>query len=473
VVLAAGIEPLKRGGIELVAVEGVVRQHPVVGVFSTVALPLLRCAGHHGTVLLALTRSADQGTSSGRGSALRLGDGNHLTWEAGIPAEGRDTVSVLVRVGLNLVFLVPGETGGMETYARELIPRLLGVRPDLELTAFVNREAAEAGDGPWTGLVPSVVVPVRARSRIQWVRGEQQLLPRLAARQRVDLVHSLASTAPLWGPFRRVVTIHDLNYRLHPEAHFGLRALGMRVLVPLAARRSHRIIAISANTRDDLVRLLKVPHEKVDVVPQGVSVRGSADATPEPEIRRRYGLGERVIVLTVSAKRRHKNLMRLLDALALLPPQSRPLLVLPGYPTPHERQLQAHAADLGITDDTRFLGWLPARELEALYRAAACFVFPSLSEGFGLPVLEAMARDVPVACSDRGAVREVAGEAARLFDPADPAAIAAALRVVLGGASERNRLREAGRERVRRFTWEATARATAASYESAVESAES
>jgi glycosyltransferase involved in cell wall biosynthesis len=379
-----------------------------------------------------------------------------------------DTVNVLLRIGLNLIFLVPGETGGMETYARELIPRLLEVRPGLELTTFVNLETAEAEAVPWKGLVPSVVVPVHARKRVQWVRGEQQLLPRLAMRHGVDLVHSLASTAPGWGPFRRVVTIHDLNYRLHPEAHFGLRALGMRVLVPLAVRRSHRIIAISANTKDDLLRMLKVPSEKVDVVHLGVSTAKGADAPPDPEIRRRYRLGERPIVLTIAAKRPHKNLMRLLDALALLPPEGRPLLVLPGYPTPHERELQQHAAKLGIEGETRFLGWVPTRDLAGLYRAAECFVFPSLAEGFGLPVLEAMAHEVPVACSDRGAVREVAGDAARLFDPEDSAAIAATIGAVLGDPDERDRLRAAGRKRAKRFTWEASARATVASYERAL-----
>src|SRR5215208_4868799 len=143
-----------------------------------------------------------------------------------------------MHVGLNLVYLVPGETGGMETYARELIPALLRERPDLRLTAFVNREAAETRDGPWHDLVPSVTVPVRARRRSEWVRGEQQFVPRLAGRAGVELLHSLASTAPGWGRFRRIVTVHDVIYRIYPEAHFGLRSSAMRLLVPLAARRS-------------------------------------------------------------------------------------------------------------------------------------------------------------------------------------------------------------------------------------------
>ena len=154
-----------------------------------------------------------------------------------------------MHVGLNLIYLVPGETGGMETYARELIPALLAERPELRLTAFINREAGEAGAGPWSELIPSTVVGVRARRRSEWVRGEQQLLPRLATRAGVDLLHSLGSTAPIWGRYRRVVTIHDLIYRLYPETHGRLRALGMGQLVPLAARRSDRILTPSESTR--------------------------------------------------------------------------------------------------------------------------------------------------------------------------------------------------------------------------------
>jgi len=374
-----------------------------------------------------------------------------------------------MHVGLNLVYLVPGETGGMETYARELIPALVDERPELRITAFVNIEAHEAGDGPWSELAGCVRVPVRARRRPEWVRGEQQLLPRLAARNGVDVLHSLGSTAPLWGAFRRVVTIQDVIYRIYPEAHGGLRARAMGVLVPLAARRSHRVIVPSESTRNDLVRLLGVPQAKIDVAPLGIGAR-EAEAADEADLRERLRLGARPVALSASAKRPHKNLLRLLDAWALLPVE-RPVLVLPGYPTPHEGQLREHAARLGLDPDVRFLGWMPAADLEGLYRIASCVVFPSLYEGFGLPVLEAMAHGVPVACSDRGSLREVAGEAARFFDPESPEAIAGAVAELLGDPAARERLRRTGLEQARRFTWGATARATLRSYEAALGSA--
>jgi glycosyltransferase involved in cell wall biosynthesis len=370
-----------------------------------------------------------------------------------------------MHVGLNLIFLVPGETGGMEVAARELIPALLAEAPaGMRFTAFVNREAARGADGPWGELLPAVTVPVNARNRVQWVLGEQTLLPRLAARAGVDLVHSLASTAPVWGRFRRIVTVHDLIYARFPEAHAGIRDKGMRVLVPWAARRSDRVIAVSQSTREDLIGLLGIPGDRIDVVPQGLGAVRRAVAAPEHELRARFGLGDRRVVLSLSAKRPHKNLMMLLGALAALPAESRPVLVLAGYPTAHENELRERARALGVDGDVRFPAWVSAEELEGLWGLAQAFVYPSLYEGFGLPVLEAMARGVPVACSNSSSLPEVAGDAALLFDPRDEPALASALARLLGDVALAEDLRARGLARAREFTWERTARLTLESY---------
>ena len=284
-------------------------------------------------------------------------------------------------------------------------------------------------------------MPVHARNRVQWVLGEQVHVPRTDAAG-CDLIHSLASTSPLVSRVPRITTIHDLNYKLVPEAHFGLRALGMRALVPAAARRSHRILVDAESTKRDLTTHLGTPATKVDVAPLGVTLTRVA---PAPDVRERFGLGDGPVVLSVSAKRPHKNLMRLLEAVSLL--DSQPVLVLPGYPTPHEAELKARAAYLGVR--AVFPAWVSAEDLEGLYAEAAAFVFPSLAEGFGLPVLEAMARGVPVACSDASSLPEVAGDAALLFDPLDPRAIADAISRLLDPAVA-ERLRAAGRGAGRR-----------------------
>ena len=373
-----------------------------------------------------------------------------------------------MHVGLNLIYLVPDETGGPEIYARELIPALRAVAPEVRFTAFVNREAASSG-GPWIDEIDHVEMPLRAANRLNWVRGEQLMLPRWARRAGVDLVHSLANTGPTWGGFARVTTIHDLLYMMVPEAHFGLRGRGMRVLVPAAARRSDRVIAISASTRDDIVARLHLPADRVDVVPQGVGVTTTDQAMSEAEFRDRFELGNRRVLLSVSTKRAHKNLRRLLEAHALVPGEQRPLLVLPGYPTPHEAELRELARDLGVSGDVRFLGWLTSSELEGLYAAAESFVFTSRYEGFGMTVLEAMARGVPVAASRASAIPEVAGDAALLFDPDSTEEIAGAIRSLIGDEELRARLAEAGRNRAAQFSWERTARGTLETYRRALE----
>jgi glycosyltransferase involved in cell wall biosynthesis len=369
-----------------------------------------------------------------------------------------------MHVGLNLVYLVPGETGGMETYARELIPAL-AARPELRLTAFVNREAVGEDFG-----VEQVVVPVHARSRVEWVRGEQQHLPRLARRAGCDVLHSLASTAPLHGGVPRVTTIHDLNYLLVPETHFGVRGLGMRVLVPAAARRSRRIIVDAESTRRDLRSRLRTPEDKIDVVPLAARVPPDVPRTAEAPLRARLALDERPVVLSVSAKRPHKNIARLLEALAGISPERRPALVVPGYATPYETELRERARTLGVDGEVVFPDWIDQADLEGLYALATCVVFPSLYEGFGFPVLEAMARGVPVATSARSSLPEVAGDAALLFDPTDVDAIRDAMERLLGDAGLRERLVAAGHARAAGFTWERTAELTAASYARALAS---
>jgi glycosyltransferase involved in cell wall biosynthesis len=371
----------------------------------------------------------------------------------------------VIHVGVNLVFLTPGEMGGLEVYARELTTAL-AQRDDVRLTLLMNELLTR--DPLWERLGEPVLVRGNPRRRLDWVRADQTRVPRVAARAGVDVVHSLASTAPLYGRFARVTTIHDLNYKLVPDSHFGLRGAGMRVLVPAAARRSHRLLTGSESTRSDLVRYLGVAPEKIDVAPHGVLVSSDIAPTSAEAIRGQLDLGERPFVLSVSAKRPHKNLPRLFRALAAIPAERRPALVVPGYPTPHEEELHALSAELGIRDDVRMPAWLSAADLEGLYREAAFAVFPSLYEGFGLPVLEAMARGVPVASSNRSSLPEVAGDAALLFDPEIVEEIRDAMERLLHDSALAERLRTAGREQAARFTWAQAADLTVASYRRAL-----
>jgi glycosyltransferase involved in cell wall biosynthesis len=171
-------------------------------------------------------------------------------------------------------------------------------------------------------------------------------------------------------------------------------------------------------------------------------------------------------VLSVSAHRPHKNIERLIDAMARI--EEPAILVIPGYETRWEEDLRAHARRVGASERVRFLGWISDGELEGLYEAAICLAFPSLAEGFGLPVLEAMMCGLPVACSDAASLPEIAGEAALYFDPLDTGAIAEAVATLLRDADLRERLAAAGRERAAGFTWPRAAAETVVCYERAL-----
>ena len=370
-----------------------------------------------------------------------------------------------LHVGLDLLFLVPGETGGRETYAVELVQALLALDVGIRFTAFVNRELAASPGFRLDERVAQAPLRVHSRRRSSWALGEALLVPVAATRARVDLVHGLANFGPLYGRYRRVLSLHDLMFMRVPELLPLANRLAARVLTGGAARRAHRVLAISQATRDDAIELLGLDPERVDVVPNGLGAAPVAALDPVAA-GARLGLDGRPYVLAPGLALPHKNLSRLIEAIALIPSERRPLLVLTAGGDRGE--LAGKAAAVGVARDVRVAGWLEPALLEAAYAGAACVVLPSLVEGFGLPVLEAMMRGVPVACSDIPALREVAGECAVFFDPREPATIARALERLLGDGAERERLRAAGRERAARFTWRATAEGTLRSYERAL-----
>jgi glycosyltransferase involved in cell wall biosynthesis len=368
-----------------------------------------------------------------------------------------------LHLGLDLLYLAPGATGGMETYARQLVPRLPEVLPDARFTVFAGRELAAEwrAQGPWHPALGLVALPVSSDTRIARTAAQLTLVAGAAVRSRVDLLHSLGNLGPVAGPRRRVVTMHDLIYLTHPETTTGLLAKGLALLAPAVSRSATRIIADSEATAGELGRLLGTPRAKVDVVPLGPGLRPAVTPVPEAQLRAELDLGDGPLVLSVSARRPHKNLTRLIEAVGRLPGAT---LVLPGYPSPFVEDLRAAARAAGAEDRVKLLDWVSDAQLEGLYAAATCLAFPSLAEGFGLPVLEAMSRGVPVACSAASALPEVAGDAALLFDPLSVDAIAAAIGHLLADAALRARLVARGHDRAARFSWDRTAAETAESY---------
>ena len=364
-----------------------------------------------------------------------------------------------MHVALNLLHLVPGETGGHEVYARRLVPALLEAGPGLRLTAFAGGAVARER---WDG-VEMIGLSYDPRNRVRRVLAEQTLLPQAVRGAGADLLHNVANTAPTFAPVPQVTTVHDVVFRRFPEP--GLLGRGVEVLVPLAARRSTRVLTDSEAAKADIVELLGIGPERVDVALLGPGIPEDVRGPSPLDIRRRFGIGDAPVVLSVLAKRPHKNAARLIEAMTRVP---QAVLLLPGYATAHEEELRARMDEVGVADRVRLLGWVDDATLDGLYRAADCFVFPSLAEGFGLPVLEAMVRGVPVACSDATSLPEVAGDAALLFDPLDVEAIAASIREILEDDALATGLREAGLRRAGLFSWDETARRTLECYRRAL-----
>jgi glycosyltransferase involved in cell wall biosynthesis len=296
------------------------------------------------------------------------------------------------------------------------------------------------------------------RGAVAWTPGhhpqERWALALEGARLRPDLWHAPDHVCPQPLGWRTVLTVHDLAFWRLPESHSApSRAYyaGLR----RSARQATRIICVSQATRRDLLEATGVTEDKVRVVPEAPDPRYLLPPPPaEP------GQSGRPYLLCVGTIEPRKNLPAVFRALARLPRPERPELRVVGAPGLDAGAIQALPARLGLNGDVRFLGRRPTEELVSLYAGALALVYPSLLEGFGLPVLEAMGAGAPVIASNRSSVPEVAGDAAILVDPEDESSIASALQRVATSPALREDLRARGRARVARFSWEQTARQT-------------
>jgi glycosyltransferase involved in cell wall biosynthesis len=379
---------------------------------------------------------------------------------------GRSTLSHL---GVNALFLEP-RMGGIETYVRELYPMILEARPDLRISMFVNERGHELiSEQPWADAVQLVTRPLLG---IRGTRalGEALLLDAVARRRRCDLLHSVALTAPLRPRVPSVVMVADVTWLREPGAVPRMTRTLWKSLVIPAARRARRLIAISESAKHEIAEDFRIPLEHIDVIPLGPGTNGAVEPTSETDLRARLRLGSGPLILAVSAFLAHKNVERLVEAMpAIRARVSEAMLVLPGNWTPLQDEVRDRAEALGVDGAVTFPGWVDAADLEGLYGTAACFVLPSRREGFGLPVLEAMRRGVPVACSRSSAVPEVAGDAAVFFDPESTDEIAEAVTAILAKPGLAADLAEKGRKRAALFTWRRAAEKTLATFDRALQ----
>jgi glycosyltransferase involved in cell wall biosynthesis len=354
----------------------------------------------------------------------------------------------MARIGVNALYLIPGGVGGTEIYLRRLLEALATVDPNNEYFVFTNLETDDLV--PRNSNFHRIRQAVRARFRPGRILWEQTMLPIAALRYKLDVLFNPGFTAPFLAPCACVTVFHDLQHNRHPE-HFRWFDLPFwKLLLWASAHRSRQLIAVSEATRDDLVRVYRLPPGRISVVHHGV------EADFFTLDRTRTG----PFVLCVSTLHPHKNLDRLIRAYARRKRDWR--LTIIGMRGFFAEALDLLIAELGVKDSVQLTGWIPRDELLQLYARAHAFVYPSTFEGFGMPVLEAMAAGIPVACSDIPPLREVAGDAVLFFDPQKEDAISIALDRVLTEAPLRAQLTEAGPKRARQFTWEKAARETLA-----------
>jgi glycosyltransferase involved in cell wall biosynthesis len=346
---------------------------------------------------------------------------------------------------------------GVGRYTFSLVRELAKIDRETEYVLFLNRErfATYPAPGPNFRTVEAGIPWFTLR--------EQLLLPRVVARERLDLVHYPHVTVPLLSTTPFVVTIHDLNY-LDPAATARPAAKRAAYRVELVkTRRARRLIAVSEHTRDTLVRVLSVDRARVAVTYEAAD----AAATVEPDngVLERHGL-DRPFFLYVGSAYPYKNLARLIEAFGRLAGEQR--LVLAGDHEEFGPSLTEQAAAAGLAERVVLPGPVSEAELAALYAGAFAYVFVSLSEGFGLPGLEAMTAGVPVVAARAGSLPEIYGKAALYCDPLDVGSIAAALTEVAGDDELRERLVALGRQRAAEFSWARTAEKTLAVYREAL-----
>jgi glycosyltransferase involved in cell wall biosynthesis len=369
-----------------------------------------------------------------------------------------------MRIAFDGTTLRPGRTG-VGYYTEHLLHHLAARAGDDQIVVISNRPVDT------TRQLPSGVQIACSSLRIPRMVWMQTLGPRMLRHEHVDVVHFTNGMVPMASPVPTVVTIHDMSLTLYPRYHPARRVLLNRPLVDIAARRADAIITVSVSAKRDIVRLYGLPSERVHVVHEAAapSFRPVHDSSERERVRRRYGLPDRFILYVGTIEPR-KNLPKLIEGFAKRR-KSRDLphqLVCAGPYGWLSRDIEDRIDRLQIEDAIRFTGYVPFEDLPALYSLAEMFVFPSLYEGFGLPVIEAMACGTPVITGPVPALSEVAGGAVEQVDHLDAESLGDAMVGLARSRERRENLSALGLQRSHYFSWDRAARETLEVYRQTV-----
>jgi len=374
-----------------------------------------------------------------------------------------------MRIAFDGTALQPNRTG-VGYYTEHLLRHLTEEASTDEIVVVSNTPIE------MTSKLPAGVRIARTPSRLPRLAWTQLRAPRALRELGADVAHFTNGMMPVASSVPTVVTIHDMSLTLYPRYHPARRVLLNRPLVAFAARHAKAIITVSASAKQDIVRLCKIRPELVHVVHEAAApaFKPVRDRVRLEQVRRRYGLGERVILYVGTIEPR-KNLRRLIAAFAsrLLAGDLNHQLVCVGPYGWLSRDIHSVIEQSGAAHAITFTGYVAFTDLPALYSLAEMFVFPSLHEGFGLPVIEAMACGTPVITGRTSSMPEIAGDAVEQVDASDTSALGDAMVQLARSREERERLSILGRERAAHFSWQRAARETLAVYRLAAQSAAS
>jgi glycosyltransferase involved in cell wall biosynthesis len=369
----------------------------------------------------------------------------------------------MMRIAINTLAM-RRELYGVGNYIKNLVRALSEVDGDNEYVLFASAE----NSCHLQGLGKNFSVEIAPANRMLRVAWEQTALPLLLKGLKIDVYHGATFVTPLVKACCHVVTVHDMTFHLVPERHSLHKRAYFRSMVQAAILRSDRVIAVSESTKRDILKIVRTDEKKICVVHHGVDRKFQpiTDEEKLARIREKYDL-RRKFILFVGVIEPRKNLEALADAYLADSLSGEFDLVLAGSLGWGYSTLMQKIANASAEHCIRMPGYIADGDLAALYSCATAFAYPSLYEGFGFPVLEAMACGIPVITSAVSSLPEIAGDAAILVDPHDTSALASALRRVVKDGRLRDDLSRRGRQRAQHFSWEQAARKTLEVYKRA------
>ncbi len=374
-----------------------------------------------------------------------------------------------MRIGINALYLRPGKVGGTETYLLNLLHELSALDTRNDYFLFMNQKCLDTFEHlppAWKKIVCELS-PRWKPFRVFW---EQWKLPRLAQDYSIELLHSPSYVSPIPGDYAKIVTLFDMHYHYYPETFSLAKRIYWNRYIPQSAKQVDMILTLSDCSKKDIHKILKIPENKIRVTPAAVAEDYLMTRTQNEisEFLKSKAI-QQPYILSIATFNRHKNLNGLIRCFSKLKESySCPhKLVLAGVRGNYYSQILNEIQKSNYKKDIQILDYLPIKDLPLLYQGADLFVLLSYFEGFGLPILEAMAGGTPVLCSNRTSLPEVAGDAAILVDPDDESSIVNSLIDLLEKPELRKSLSDKGKEQVKKFSWKKMAELTLSAYQDA------